>query len=117
MKQSKVQFIVAVSGGIDSIVLLDVLVKSGAELVVAHVDHGIRADSHEDESFVHRLADKYGLPFVSTRLALGSRASEDLARRERYKWLETVRAQYSAKAIVTAHHQDDVLETIVIKNS
>lgn len=114
MGQPRGPLVVAVSGGIDSVVLLDMLVQRGVELVVAHVDHGIRSDSHEDEALVRRLAESHGLPFVSTKLALGSLASEELARQKRYEWLEVIRSQYKAAAIATAHHQDDVLETIVI---
>lgn len=107
--------IVAVSGGVDSVVMLDRLAKTGARrLIVAHVDHGIREDSAEDELFVRKLAKKYGFEFVSTRLRLGSEASEEAARHARFAWLETVRRQYGAQAIATAHHQDDVLETMVI---
>lgn len=106
--------IVAVSGGVDSVSLLHMLVKKGEPLVVAHVNHGIRADSDQDENFVRELASSYQLPFVSTSLGLGSGASEDTARRARYAWLEKVAADHGSSAIVTAHHQDDVLETILI---
>lgn len=109
------KLIVAVSGGVDSVVMLDRLASSdGRRLVVAHVDHGIRMDSGEDEAFVRRLAGNYGLEFVSTRLGLGPDASEDVARRARFAWLEAVRKKYGASAIATAHHQDDILETILI---
>lgn len=107
--------IVAVSGGIDSVVMLDMLAGTASRpLVVAHVEHGIRPDSAEDEKFVRLLAEKYRLEFVSVQLALGPDASEDAARRARYAWLETIKERYKAGAIATAHHQDDVLETIVI---
>ena len=56
------KIIVAVSGGIDSVVLLDMLARSGEhELVVAHFDHGMRDDSAADARFVELLAAKYGL--------------------------------------------------------
>lgn len=106
--------IVAVSGGIDSVVLLDILSTHKQALVVAHVNHGIRPDSNEDEQFVKDLAKSYELPFTSTRLHLHPAASENTARQARYEWLEKVRAEHRASTIVTAHHQDDVLETMVI---
>lgn len=107
--------IVAVSGGVDSVVMLHKLATSDKRrLVVAHVDHGIRDDSAEDETFVGKLADTYGLEFVSTKLRLGPKSSEERARHARFTWLETVREQYGAEAIATAHHQDDILETIII---
>ena len=109
------KLVVAVSGGVDSVVLLDVLAKTNKyQLVVAHVNHGIRDDSKEDERLVHGLAGKYELPFELTRLNLPKNASEELARKKRYRWLEEVRVSHGAASIVTAHHQDDVLETMMI---
>lgn len=108
-------YIVAVSGGVDSIVLLDRLVRaSEAELVVAHVDHGIRAESHEDALFVERLASSYGLPFESIQLRLGPEASEQTARDGRWRFLRAMRQKFRADKIVTAHHSDDVMETMMI---
>lgn len=107
--------IVAVSGGVDSVVMLDMLVASGPQpLIVAHVDHGIRDDSGEDVRFVEQLARRYEVSFEATELHLGKHASEDTARNKRYEWLERVRKSYGADAIATAHHQDDVIETIII---
>lgn len=112
-EQSKV--IVAVSGGVDSVVLLDLLAsQSRAGLIVAHVNHGIRDDSDSDEQFVSELAGRYGLAFTSVRLGLAPAASEETARLARYAWLETQKEKYGAVSIATAHHQDDVLETVVI---
>jgi tRNA(Ile)-lysidine synthase len=107
--------IVAVSGGVDSVVMLDVLASSEQRhLIIAHVDHGIREESGQDEAFVRTLADQYGLTFVSTQLKLGPDASEDTARQARFAWLEAQRRKHGAGAIATAHHQDDILETIII---
>lgn len=108
------KYIVAVSGGIDSVVLLDLLVVQGVhELVVAHFDHGIRSDSAADSRFVAGLAAVYGLPLVTTRQELGSDASEELARQRRYEFLRDQAKQHNA-TIVTAHHQDDVVESVAI---
>jgi tRNA(Ile)-lysidine synthase len=109
-----VRYLVAVSGGIDSVVLLDQLVASGDhELIVAHFDHGIRDDSADDARFVEGLAAHYGLEFMSKREELGAEASEELARRHRYDFLRAA-AQECQATIVTAHHADDVIETIAI---
>lgn len=108
------KYLVAVSGGVDSVVLLDMLVQeSEHELIVAHFDHGIREDSAADARFVEGLASRYGLPFVSTRAELGNSASEEIARRYRYAFLQHQAAKHEA-TIVTAHHADDVVETIVL---
>lgn len=108
------KYLVAVSGGVDSVVLLDMLVKTKHTLVVAHVDHGIRGeDSHADARFVEALAKSYGVPFVIERLKLRSDASEDMARRGRYTFLREQARIFGAK-IATAHHSEDVIETIAI---
>ena len=111
--------LVAVSGGPDSVTLLDLLVSTrsshGMDLVVAHVDHGIHPDSADVAGAVGALAQRYGLPFESCRLELGSLASETVARIRRYAWLEEVRARVGAELILTAHHADDQLETVLMR--
>lgn len=108
-------YIVSVSGGVDSVVLLDILSRQeGLTLVVAHIDHGIRADSHQDALLVRDLADRYGLPYEQATLKLGSGASEEVARKQRYSFLHECRKNYNAAAIIMAHHQDDILETMII---
>jgi tRNA(Ile)-lysidine synthase len=108
------RYVVAVSGGIDSAVLLDLLKKYlGIEIVVAHFDHGIRDDSFKDAQFVQQLAESHGLVFETKREELGKGASEQLARDRRYAFLRSVAGKYNAK-IITAHHSNDVVETIAI---
>lgn len=130
-------YVVAVSGGVDSMVLLHLLTQmqspvasrqssAGSEendrrlktedwrLIVAHFEHGIRPDSEEDFLFVRDTAKKYGLPFVAAHGKLGPGASEAAARKARYDFLNHVLAEEKAAAIITAHHQDDVLETAII---
>jgi tRNA(Ile)-lysidine synthetase-like protein len=111
------KYVVAVSGGVDSVVLLDILAhQPGNKLIVAHFDHGIRDESHLDAEFVAGLAKKYGLPFVLKREELGPDASEEKARDQRYAFLRSIAKKYRAK-LVTAHHADDVLESIAINLS
>lgn len=132
-------YVVAISGGVDSVVLLDMLVPpqnlSGAvgnqiaehqvfgaglsnrpeiELIIAHFNHGIREDSVEDEKLVARTANKYGLPLEIGRAKLGKSASEEQAREARYNFLRQIKKKHGAKAIITAHHQDDLIETAFI---
>ena len=107
-------YIVAVSGGVDSVVLLDMLSKTQHKLIVAHVDHGIRGEeSTADARFVAALARRYQLPFVSTELHLGAHASEETAREKRYEFLFGEAEKYHA-VVVTAHHRDDIIETITL---
>lgn len=108
-------YVVAVSGGVDSVVLLDILQKlSNLELIVAHFDHGIRKDSERDRVLVEKLAKKYDLPFVSDFGRLGPQASEASAREARYQFLTAILSEINGRAIITAHHQDDVMETALI---
>ncbi|MEI7682791.1 MAG: tRNA lysidine(34) synthetase TilS [Candidatus Saccharibacteria bacterium] len=108
-------YVVAVSGGVDSMVLLDLLTRQlDLRLTVAHFDHGIRADSSQDRRLVEAVARLYHLPFVYHQGHLGPGASEDQARIARYNFLHKVRLAAGAKAIITAHHQDDMLETAII---
>lgn len=103
----------AVSGGVDSIALLDLMTKTSHHLIVAHVDHGIRPDSADDARFVEALAKKYSLPFVSRRFELGKQASEEQARDARYGFLFEVAEAHEAM-LMTAHHRDDAIETIAL---
>ncbi len=111
--------LIAVSGGVDSIVLLDLLSDTASELglslVVAHVDHGIQSDSRTVGRSVKTLAEKYGLPFESAELHLGPDTTETEARRARYAWLREVQNRRGAKYLVTAHHEDDQVETILLR--
>lgn len=112
-------YIVAVSGGVDSVALLDMLHRNYADnpayaFVVAHFDHGIREDSSLDRQLVQSMARSYGFAFESKKGRLPADASEDTARQARYEFLQDMRWRHNAKAIITAHHQDDVLETAVL---
>lgn len=107
------RLVIAVSGGVDSVVLLHMLSKQHEDLVVAHFDHGIRDDSAMDAAFVQGLARHYGAVFETVREELGKQASEELARDRRYAFLREVAHRHNAP-IATAHHADDSIETIAI---
>ena len=106
--------LIAVSGGVDSVVLLDSVLRHGQdEVVVAHFDHGIRAESAADARFVAGLARRYKVPYFTRREELGTAASEDVARQRRYQFLFDAAARWGGR-VTTAHHQDDVIETIAL---
>lgn len=111
--------VVAVSGGPDSVALLDLLVQTrdlhGLDLVVAHVDHGIHPDSARVASQVESLAREYELPIEIGHLALGPDAGETVARAARYGWLDQARARLNARLIFLAHHADDQVETVLMR--
>jgi tRNA(Ile)-lysidine synthetase-like protein len=107
--------VVAVSGGVDSVVLLDILATGQltvSSVTVAHFDHGMRETSAADARFVKALAEKYGVKYVSKREELKG-CSEDEARRRRYEFLFQVAHEHQA-TLVTAHHLDDVVETVAL---
>lgn len=105
----------AVSGGVDSVALLDMLAtKPEYELVVAHVDHGIRPDSPEDAELVRSISEKYALNIVITKLNLPKKASENQLRQARYDFLYEQMWAHKAAGIITAHHADDLLETSIM---
>ena len=109
------RYVVAVSGGVDSVVLLHILLRHPEiKSVVAHYDHGIREDALEDRQLVQQLARRHGVPFVYDNGRLGPDVSEATARQARYDFLHRVRVASGAKAVITAHHQDDLLETAIM---
>jgi tRNA(Ile)-lysidine synthase len=112
------RYVVAVSGGVDSVALLHLLAQKRKTLpfsfVVAHFDHGIRKDSAEDMQLVRDTAHDYGLPFVYRQGKLGTGVSEAVARQARYEFLHHARQASGAGAVITAHHQDDLLETVIL---
>jgi tRNA(Ile)-lysidine synthase len=86
----------------------------GVNLVVTHFNHGIRTDSYLDEALVRRRAEGRGLIFEAGYGHLGPTAGEAAAREARYNFLNAVKRQHRAAALITAHHQDDLIETALI---
>ena len=110
--------LVAVSGGLDSVVLLDLLhreCRERFELVVAHADHGIHPDSAAVARRVAEFAGRLGLRCESTTLALGAGAGETWAREARYAWLHALRERLGAGLVFTGHHADDQVETVLMR--
>jgi len=111
--------VVAVSGGVDSVVLLDLLNETrnahGLDLVVAHVDHGILPESGTLAGKVERLAGDAGLRFEGVTLGLGPATTETRARTARYQALREIARRHGARYILTAHHLDDQRETVLMR--
>ena len=105
------KLILAVSGGVDSMALL--AMYAHADIIVAHIDHGTRKSSAKDADFVHQKCQKLGVKFYETKLELGEGVSEELARKKRYEFLKTIQEKEGG-TLCTAHHLDDVLESIAI---
>jgi len=107
---------VAVSGGVDSVVLLDAMVglrgALGVELVVATVDHGLRASAVEDVCFVRELAAVLDLPVYAGRVTVrNGKGIADAARAERYAFLASV----PVDRVLLAQHADDQAETVLLR--
>ncbi|MEO7617536.1 MAG: tRNA lysidine(34) synthetase TilS [Candidatus Saccharibacteria bacterium] len=110
-------YILAVSGGVDSMALLDLFSEAAKDydyrLIVAHFDHAMRSDSQLDADFVRTEAAKYGHEVHSgiTEHPLGNEAEARLAR---YGFLNIIAKNNHANGIITAHHQDDLIETSLL---
>lgn len=119
--------VLAVSGGLDSMVLLDFFRRFGAkkyglQLSVAHLDHGLRPESAADAEWLGAFCQQAGLAFTSQRIdvrqqqALAAQSSlEAVARELRYNWLARVLSQFHAEAVLTAHTASDQLETVMMR--
>lgn len=108
------RLIVAVSGGMDSMVLLHGLREIGhGGIVVVHVDHGLREESTDDAHFVQQICADWNIPCHIKTLDLTTN-SEQAARRARYRVLSLVATEQSCTAILTAHHADDQVETVLM---
>ncbi len=113
-------YLVGVSGGRDSVALLDGLVSLGyGSLVVCHFDHGLRKESAEETRFVKELAAHYQLEFVSAREDVKARAERDhlsietAAREARYEFFASVARKHNTPRLFLAHHADDQVETFL----
>jgi tRNA(Ile)-lysidine synthase len=117
----KKKLLLACSGGIDSVVLCDLLSKTTTEFAIAHCNFSLRAtESDADAAFVEHLAAAYQAPFFLQKFDTKSFAEEKnlsiqmAARALRYEWFFELLASKNYDYLVTAHHLDDDLETFLI---
>ena len=112
--------LLAVSGGVDSMVLLDLVLANHPRenIVVAHFDHSLRGvESDEDRLFIAKLCNKRNVHFEVEKMDISTLAQEEkmsiemAARKYRYMFLHEIAEKYQAKYILTAHHLDDRIET------
>jgi len=117
--------IVGVSGGADSVALLDWLVSGappGVKLIVAHLNHCLRgSESDGDEAFVTELAESFGLELVTRRTDITAYAAsqgmtlEEAGRSARYRFFTEICAAHGGDAVAVAHHADDQAETVLMR--
>ncbi len=107
----------AVSGGPDSVALLLLAAASGIPSMAATVDHGLRAEAAAEAAFVASLCAQYRIPHAILTVAPPATRSNlmEWARDARYAALETWRQNVGADCILTAHHADDQLETMIMR--
>jgi len=114
------KILVGVSGGMDSMALLDLLVRLGYSLVVAHFNHQLRPSALQEQRFVEHAAEKYGLEVVCGSADIKERAKftketlEEAARNARYRFLFNEAEKHGALAVTVAHQADDQVETILM---
>jgi tRNA(Ile)-lysidine synthase len=112
--------LVAVSGGPDSMALLDVLAriapKLGFELAAHGVDHGLRPEAASELDLAERHASRLGVPFRRTRVRVESGGNlQARARAARYAALEAAQRATGSSLLATAHHADDRAETVLLR--
>jgi len=117
----KDKLLLAVSGGVDSVVLCELCKQAGYAFGIAHCNFQLRGeDSTRDELFVQQLAKKYGSVFYSisfdtAAIAKNEKKSVEATARElRYAWFEKIRNENGYDFIVTAHHAGDNIETVLM---
>lgn len=113
--------VVALSGGADSVALVDILNRLDYACIGAHVNFHLRGDeSDRDAAFSHQLCMDMGIPFYKTDLYAAEYAeregvSVEMAARDlRYRWFEQLRREQGAVAVAVAHHRDDSVETVLL---
>jgi tRNA(Ile)-lysidine synthase len=115
------RILAAVSGGIDSSVMVHLLHKTGIQFAIAHCNFGLRGEeSDADELFVKKLAKKYKVPFYVQHFDTAAFAETEkvsiqmAARALRYEWFNKLLNQEGYDYIATAHHKNDLAETVLL---
>lgn len=118
--KSEEPVVVGVSGGPDSMALLHLMatIKNsiGISIICAHVNHNVRKESEYEKEFVREFCEQYGIIFEYMKIEdYGDDNFHNEARDKRYQYFGSVVKQYHAKYLLTAHHGDDLMETILMR--
>ena len=105
--------LVAVSGGSDSMCLLNLLAEMGIDIIVAHFNHRMRDNSTDDAVFVQKYCEEHDILYCIGE-ADGNLRSEDDARKARYAFLEECADDFGCDYIATAHNKNDNAETVLL---
>lgn len=112
--------VIGVSGGPDSMCLLDLVNKQKEllhlKIIVAHINHGVRKESEEEACFVKRICKEKNIIFEYQKLQFEEKKNfEFQARKKRYQFFNEIVKKYKAKFLLTAHHGDDLIETVLMR--
>ena len=117
--KAKAKLVIACSGGPDSMCLLDLVLKlkevKQLTIIVAHVNHNLRPESKNEQQFLQEYCEKNNLIFETIDLDFHDQFNEQKGHEERYNFFKKVIAKYGAKYLLTAHHADDLMETIFLR--
>lgn len=108
--------ILGLSGGPDSMCLLSLLLKNNIDVIIAHVNHKVRKQADKEQEYIEKMAKNHNLIYEC--LVLESTPESDFesyARQKRYEFFNSLYEKYHAKYIITAHHGDDEIETILMR--
>ena len=112
------KLLLAISGGVDSMVMLDLSIKANLTFAVAHVNHDMRGlESNGDEDLVKSVCAEHGIMFHSYKFNSDEKSSinfQEKARQVRYNWWQELCASQGYSHILTAHHSSDRVETFLL---
>lgn len=113
--------VVGVSGGADSMALLHILMEycknSNCQIVCVHIHHNLRKESDEEQFFVKQYCEENHLLFETTKFYYDTKFTEKIGREKRYQFFEEILKKYHSSYLLTAHHGDDLVETILMRLS
>lgn len=107
--------VVAVSSGVDSMVLLDILLHFNYQCIIAHINHQKRIESNDEYTFLKTYAKKANIPFEGLLLEANNANFHDEAHYKRLRFFKTVAKKHNTNQVVLAHHLDDQIETILMR--
>lgn len=113
--------VLGLSGGPDSMALLNILLdfriknKVNYNIVCVHINHNIRIESNNEEKFIKEYCKEKNVTLEVTKFEYTSKFTESLGHKMRYEYFDKIMKKYNAKYLLTAHHGDDLIETILMK--
>lgn len=107
--------IVALSGGIDSMVLFNIIYTLNTNIIIAHVNHNKRKESQEEYNYIEKMAKDFNIPFEGYSLEETKDNFHHESRLQRYEFFRAIAQKYNSTKIAVAHHLDDQVETVLMR--